>query len=81
MDCLTVSAAAPAAISTPPAHCILKISANERLLLMCGTIVDRMKMEQSEGCGARFLPKIFLQHVGNRINVPDYEFQQMLCPE
>lgn len=54
---------------------------DERLLLMCGTIINRIKMEQCQGCGAHFLPKIFLQHVGNRINVPGYEFQQKLCPE
>ena len=54
---------------------------DERLLLMCGTIVNKIKMEQCEGCGSHFLPKIFLQHVGNRINVPGYEFQQKLCPE
>ena len=54
---------------------------DERLLLMCGTVINRIKMEQCEGCGSHFLPKIFLHHVGDRINVPGYEFQQKLCPE
>ncbi|MEW6111617.1 MAG: FAD-dependent oxidoreductase [Thermodesulfobacteriota bacterium] len=54
---------------------------DERLLLMCGTTINRIKMEQCEGCGVYFLPRIFIKHVGKSIAVPGYEFDQKLCPE
>jgi len=53
----------------------------ERLLLMCGTIINRIEMKQCKGCGIHFLPKIFLEHVGKEIDVPGYEFNQELCPQ
>ncbi len=54
---------------------------DERLLLMCGTVVNRIKMQECEGCGVHFLPKVFIKHVGKEIKVPGFEFDQKLCPE
>lgn len=53
----------------------------ERLLLMCGTVINRIEMKRCKGCGVHFLPKIFLEHVAKEIETPGYEFNQELCPQ
>lgn len=54
---------------------------DERLLLMCGTVINRIKMERCEGCGAHFLPKVFVRHVAKLISVDGVMSFQDLCPE
>ncbi|MEW6349925.1 MAG: FAD-dependent oxidoreductase [Thermodesulfobacteriota bacterium] len=54
---------------------------DERLLLMCGTVINKIRMEQCQGCGTYFLPKIFIRHVSRKIDVPGFSFEQDMCPE
>jgi putative selenate reductase YgfK subunit len=54
---------------------------DERLLLMCGTVINRIKMEQCAGCGVYFLPKIFVKHVEKRLEDLHLKLDQSLCPE
>jgi NADH-quinone oxidoreductase subunit F len=54
---------------------------DERLLLMCGTIINRIKMQQCEGCGVYFSPKVFVKHVAKLITVPGCESFENLCPD
>jgi putative selenate reductase YgfK subunit len=53
----------------------------ERLILMSGTVINRIKMEQCEGCGVFFVPKVFMKHVGKLVGAPDEIFEHKLCPE
>lgn len=59
----------------------LEDSGDERLLLMCGTVINRIKLRSCEGCGVHFLPLVFIKHVAKKIQVAGHEFQQNLCPE
>ncbi len=54
---------------------------DERLLLMCGTVINRIKMEQCSGCGAYFSPKVFLKHVEKQLEDFHYTHDHTLCPE
>lgn len=54
---------------------------DERLLLMCGTVINRIRLCTCNGCGAPFLPVVFVKHVAKQIQVPGYELKQNLCPE
>lgn len=54
---------------------------DERLLLMCGTVINRIKMQQCVGCGAHFLPKIFMKHVEKQLEELHLKLDQSLCPE
>lgn len=54
---------------------------DERRLLMCGTIVNRIKMQACQGCGVYFLPKVFVKHISKRLEVQAYESFENLCPD
>jgi NADH-quinone oxidoreductase subunit F len=54
---------------------------DERLLLMCGTVINKIKMEQCTGCGVYFSPKVFLKHVEKQLEELHYTVDQSLCPE
>ncbi|HMK37018.1 MAG TPA: FAD-dependent oxidoreductase [Desulfomonilaceae bacterium] len=54
---------------------------DERLLLMCGTVINRIKMEQCHGCGAYYLPKIFVKHVEKYLEDMPHAYNDKLCPE
>jgi NADH-quinone oxidoreductase subunit F len=54
---------------------------DERLLLMCGTVINRIKMEECAGCGAYFSPKVFLKHVEKQLEALNYKTDHPLCPE
>jgi NADH-quinone oxidoreductase subunit F len=53
---------------------------DERLLLMCGTVINRIKMEQCTGCGTYFSPKVFLKHVEKQLQGLKYT-EHSLCPD
>ncbi|MFH0824886.1 MAG: 4Fe-4S dicluster domain-containing protein, partial [Pseudomonadota bacterium] len=53
----------------------------ERLLLMCGTVINRLKLQQCEGCGVYFVPKVFAKHIEKRVNATGNEAFAHLCPE
>ena len=42
----------------------------ERLLIMCGTVINRIKLKECAGCGAYFAPIVYLKHVLGKITVP-----------
>jgi NADH-quinone oxidoreductase subunit F len=54
---------------------------DERLLLMCGTIVNRIQMQECTGCGVHFAPKVLLEHVEKLVAAPGYKPFENLCPE
>jgi len=53
----------------------------ERLILMSGTVINRIKLEQCEGCGVYYVPTILLRHVSKLVDAPEKAFRQKLCPE
>ncbi len=53
----------------------------ERLILMSGTVINRIKMEKCEGCGVYYVPTILLKHVAKLVEGPEEAFDQKLCPE
>ncbi len=54
---------------------------DERLLMMCGTIINRIKMQACQGCGAYFLPKVFVKHVEKEMEPLVLSAVSDLCPE
>jgi NADH-quinone oxidoreductase subunit F len=54
---------------------------SERLILMSGTVINRIKMERCEGCGVFYVPKVFMKHVGKLVGAPEEVFERKLCPE
>ncbi|MGC9195467.1 MAG: FAD-dependent oxidoreductase [Syntrophobacteraceae bacterium] len=54
---------------------------NLRLLLMCGTIVNKVKMEQCERCGAFHASAVMIRHLENLLEVPEELFDQKLCAD
>ena len=54
---------------------------DERLILMSGTVINRVKMEKCEGCGAYYVPKILVKHVGKLVDAPEDTVGRKLCPE
>ncbi len=54
---------------------------DERLLLMCGTVVNRIKMQKCDDCGVYFAPKIFLKHIAKTTDVPGFGHGENLCPD
>ena len=53
----------------------------ERLILMSGTVINRIKMERCEGCGAFYISKVLLKHVENLVGAPEKSFDSRLCPD
>lgn len=53
----------------------------ERLILMSGTVINRIKLERCEGCGAYYVPKILVKHVAKLVNAPEEAFDRKLCPQ
>lgn len=53
----------------------------ERLLLMAGTIINRVKMQKCEGCGTFFAPIVFLKQIGKRIQLPEYDHNERFCSD
>jgi NADH-quinone oxidoreductase subunit F len=59
---------------------------DERLLLMCGTVINRIKMETCSQCGIPFSPKIFLRHLAHKLgdlsqNITLLGGHLSLCPD
>jgi ferredoxin len=52
----------------------------ERLVLMNGTIINRVKLERCEKCGAYYAPKVFLKHVDTLIGEAGAAYHRALCP-
>jgi len=59
----------------------MKDKGDERLILMSGTVINRIKMEKCEGCGVYYVPKIFVKHVAKLIEAPEEAFGRKLCPQ
>ncbi|MGO8877928.1 MAG: FAD-dependent oxidoreductase [Desulfomonilaceae bacterium] len=59
----------------------LKDSDGERVLLMSGTIINKIKLETCEGCGAQYVTKVMVRHVQKLIDAPEEAFEQRLCPD
>jgi ferredoxin len=53
----------------------------ERVLLMSGTVINRIKLEKCEGCGADYVTKVMVSHVEKLVKAPEEAFEQRLCPE
>lgn len=53
----------------------------ERLILMSGTVINRIKMEKCEGCGEYYISKILRLHVAKLVGAPEEAFDRSLCPE
>ncbi len=56
-------------------------SEGERFLLMCGTIINRIKLQECAGCGTHFAPKVLLKHVEKLVASDAYKPFETLCPE
>uniref|UniRef100_A0A7C4EYR1 4Fe-4S dicluster domain-containing protein n=1 Tax=Desulfomonile tiedjei TaxID=2358 RepID=A0A7C4EYR1_9BACT len=54
---------------------------DQRLILMSGTIINRIKMEKCEGCGAYYISKVLLKHVEKLVGAPEEAFDRKLCPD
>lgn len=52
-----------------------------RLLLMCGTIINKVKMEQCKRCGAFHTPTVMARHLEKQLQIPQEVFCQELCSE
>jgi NADH-quinone oxidoreductase subunit F len=71
-----------ACVSTCPTGALqMEDREGERLILMSGTIINRIKMEKCEGCGIYYVPTILLKHVAKLVQAPEEAFDQKLCPE
>jgi len=53
----------------------------ERLILMSGTIINRVKLETCEGCGIAYVPKIFVEHVAKLVGAEEENVMRKLCPQ
>ncbi len=54
---------------------------NVRFLLMCGTIINKVKMEQCERCGAFHAPAVMVRHLENQLRIPAEIFDRKLCAD
>jgi len=59
----------------------MKDQGDERLILMSGTVINRIKMQKCEGCGVYYVPKIFVKHVARLVDAPGDSFERKLCPQ
>jgi hypothetical protein len=48
---------------------------------MSGTVINRIKLEKCEGCGADYVTKVMVSHVEKLVKAPEEAFEQRLCPE
>lgn len=48
---------------------------------MCGTVINRIKMEKCISCGSYYISKILREHVAKRVGAPEEAFDRSLCPE
>lgn len=53
----------------------------ERVLLMSGTIVNRIKLESCDGCGVQYITKVMVRHVEKLTQASEEAFEFRLCPE
>ena len=53
----------------------------ERVILMSGTVINKLKLEQCQMCGTHYAPKVFIKHIEKTVNAPKESFDQNLCPE
>jgi len=53
----------------------------ERFILMSGTVINKLKLEQCEGCGEFYGSKVHIKHIEKAISAPSQAFDQKLCPE
>jgi len=54
---------------------------DERLILMSGTVINRIKMEKCEGCGVHYVPKVLVKHVAKLVDAPEEAFEKKFCPQ
>lgn len=52
-----------------------------RLLLMCGTIINRLDLAKCEGCGAYHVPTALVYHLVKLVNASEELVNRKLCPE
>lgn len=53
----------------------------ERRILMSGTVINRLRMLQCEGCGAGFVAKATAKSVARYLENSDIQLEVRLCPE
>jgi putative selenate reductase YgfK subunit len=53
----------------------------ERLLLMSGTVINRLKLHQCESCGVYYAPNVMIKHVQRLTSAAETAFDRKLCPE
>lgn len=54
---------------------------DERVLLMCGTVVNRLKLVQCDSCGIYYAPAVLVKHVAKLVDAAPEVFDRKLCPE
>lgn len=52
---------------------------NVRYLLMCGTVINKIKMEQCERCGAFHTTTMMVHHLEDLLQTPEEVFDRKLC--
>jgi NADH-quinone oxidoreductase subunit F len=53
----------------------------ERRILMCGTVINRLKMISCERCGINFLPKATVKHTEKELGKAGVNHKVRLCPD
>jgi len=56
-------------------------SDGERRILMCGTVINRLKMISCERCGINFLPKATAKHTEKELGKAGVNHKVRLCPD
>ncbi len=51
-----------------------------RILSMCGTVINKIRLDRCEGCGAYHVPTVLVHHVSNLVGVPHELVDRKLCP-
>ncbi|MDD3473459.1 MAG: hypothetical protein PHS86_11795, partial [Syntrophaceae bacterium] len=53
----------------------------ERVLMMSGTVINRIKLEACDGCGIHYVTKVMVRHVEKLTGASEDAFELRLCPE
>lgn len=59
----------------------MRDNGDERLLLMCGTVINRIKMQTCVSCGQAYAPKVMLKHVEKLVAQPGFKSLEDVCPD
>ncbi|MDR3554243.1 MAG: 4Fe-4S binding protein, partial [Syntrophobacteraceae bacterium] len=54
---------------------------NVRSLVMCGTVINKVKMEKCDRCGVFHATTVMVRHLENLLRVPGEVFEQNLCAD